>query len=164
MAGAVRADSIRESNYQHIDPQTAILVDGVFEAHLVRGRLVRFEGVQMASALSVDATKSVRPLRSLPRSDSVALVFDDDICAIGFQLTLPSRAQSNSIPVEIRFVSRDGEIVETLTRQPALGTTRQAYSSNGFDQRFAALQISAQTKSEMAVAGIKALPCSLPIS
>ena len=163
-AGTAEADKIQESNYQHIDPKTAVLVDGVFEAHLMRGRLVSVPGVRMASALSVDAVKGVSPLRSLPRRDTVALVFDNDICAIGFQLALPPRAESNSIPVEIRFVSRDGEVVDTLTRRPALGTTRQAYESTGFDQRFAAVQISARTMSEMAVADIRALPCNVPIS
>ena len=164
LAGAARADPIRESNYQQIDPRTALYLKQIFEAHLVRGRIIRFEGAQVAADLVVDMGKGVRPRRGLPRRDTIVLMFDDDICAIGFQLTLPPRAENNSIPVEIRFVSRDGEVVDLLTRQPALGTTRQAYSSNGFDHRFAALQISAQTVSEMAVADIKALPCSLPIS
>lgn len=159
------ADNIRESNYLHIDPSTAIHVSDYIEAHRLKGRILNLERVQVGAAFTSGPAAAVALSRRSPELDSVALLFDVDLCAFGFQISLPSRDQSNSIPVDIRFLTRDGETVDALRRYPALGTTtRQAYSSEGFAHRFAAVQIISETRSEMGIGEIRALPCSVATS
>ncbi|MEM7470266.1 MAG: hypothetical protein AAF340_02870 [Pseudomonadota bacterium] len=158
------ADGIRETNYLHIDPANSLVLEGFFSATEVVGRVIDGEGMQVGVALVEGLTGELAVSVDLQDRDSVAFLFDEEICAIGFQISLPSREQNNSIPVEMRFLTRDGSVVDELRRQPALGTTRQAYSSDQFTHRFAGVAITARTIGEMAIGEIRALPCSLAIS
>lgn len=96
--------------------------------------------------------------------DSIAVIFQEDMCSIGFQLRLPYREKRNSIPVEFTFFGREGNVIETERRWPALGTTRQSFTSENFASRFAAVEFRAETLNEMSVGEIRLLPCSAAVS
>ena len=158
------ADGIGETNYLHIDPANALVLEGFFSATEVVGRVIDGEGMRVGVALAKGLTGELAVSVDPKDRDSVAFLFHEEICAIGFQISLPLREQRNSIRVEMLFLARDGSVVDELRRQPALGTTRQAYSSDQFTHRFTGVTITAQTIGEMAIGEIRALPCSLAIS
>lgn len=158
------ADAMRESNYLHIDPSTAIVLEGFYPASSLKGRIINGAAVSAGTAFRKDSAGALALSIASPDFDKVALLFEEDICAIGFQIVLPRRETPNSIPVEVRFLARDGTVIDTILRQPALGTTRQAFSSEQFVFRFAGVDLGTLTKGEMAIGEVRALPCSLAIS
>lgn len=158
------ADGITETNYLHIDPANSLVLEGFFSATDVVGRVIEGEGMRVGVALVEGLAGELAVSVDMQDRDSVAFLFDEEICAIGVQISLPPREQRNSIPVEIHFLARDGSVVDELRRQPALGTTRQAYSSDQFTHRFIGVEITVDTIGEMSIGEIRALPCSLAIS
>lgn len=158
------AGGLSETNYLHIDPANSLTLEGFFSARDIVGRVIDGDAIQVGTAFLESPRRDLALSVDLQNTDSVAFLFDEEICAFGFQISLPTRDQRNSIPVEMRFLARDGSVVDELRRQPALGTTRQAYSSDQFTHRFAGVVITTQTIGEMAIGEIRALPCSLAIS
>ncbi|MFY0681695.1 MAG: hypothetical protein JXR13_14065 [Thalassovita sp.] len=163
-SGPLIAGGIGETNYLHIDPANSLTLEGFFSAKEIVGHVIVRDAIQVGTAFAQipagDLTLSVER----QERDSVAFLFDEEICTFGFQISLPHRAQRNSILVEMRFFARDGSVVNELRRQPALGTTLQAYSSDQFTHRFAGVEIATHTIGEMALGEIRAMPCSLMIS
>lgn len=158
------AGGISETNYLHIGPANSLALGGFFSARDIVGRLFGGDAIQVGTAFVESPEGDLALSVDLQEKDSVAFLFDEEVCVFGFQISLPRRDQRNSIRVEMRFLARDGSVVDELRRQPALGTTRQAYSSDQFTHRFAGVVISSQTNGEMAIGEIRALPCSLAIS
>lgn len=158
------AGGLSETNYLHIDPASSLSLGGFFSARDIVGRVIGGDAIQVGTAFVESPEGDLALSVDLQNRDSVAFLFDEEVCAFGFQISLPPRDQRNSILVEMRFLARDGSVVDELRRQPALGTTRQAYSSDQFTHRFAGVAITTQTIGEMAIGEIRALPCSLAIS
>lgn len=163
-AGALAAQGVDETNYDQIDPETAYQIPGFIPAKRVKDKQFDFGFAMVGVGLKVNEQLGILLSKSTYPYDSVAVIFEEDMCSIGFQLRLPYREKRNSISVEFIFVGREGNIIETEKRWPATGTTRQSFTSEDFASRFAAVEFRAETLNEMAVGDIRILPCSAAVS
>lgn len=163
---AVRADEIKESNYQHIMREDAVVIDGFYTAEALAVQPRRWEQAQLGAGVlrpPQGANKAFQ-LSSIttPEFAHIAILFKEDMCVLGFKHRF--KGETNKQKVTFTFISRDGETINTQTRWPAGGTTRQAYSATSFAHRFQAVEIKALAGISLSIGDIKAMPCVLALS
>jgi len=159
------AQSVFESNYLHIDPDMAIVADGRFPAERVAVVGIRFPRLEIGGRIAVSPTGalSIAPPRGGPGA-TVAALFEEDVCVFGAQVTVEAGLEGNSVEIRFRFVDRTGDTVAEITRFPAGGTTRQAFSAQSFAFRVAAVEVTSAHAPDFALSHIRALPCALQLS
>lgn len=158
------ADGVNETNYLHIDPNNAINLNAFLSASTVRRAPIDVGKLRIGARLGLNPAGQLGLTSAISETDSFAILADEDMCAVGLKVRLPSREARNSIRVEFKFLARDGSLIDTETRWPALGTTLQSFSSDDFSNRFAGVEITTDTHSKSAIGEIKLLPCSLAVS
>lgn len=161
----VAAQGVTESNYQHVDPAHAIRADGTHMARSHGAGTATLHGLVIAGNVGLDARGRLVPTLPEPPEGhtTLAILFDEDVCVVAAVVILDLGGVPNSVEVAFDFIDRDGNLIEREIRFPA-GTTRQAFSANGFDSRFAALRLTAPERGALGISALRALPCSLGLS
>lgn len=165
MPGGSLAGGVTESNYQHVDPAHAIRADGTYMARSHGAGTVTLRGLVIAGNVGRDARGRLVPTLPEPPEGhtTLAILFDEDVCVVASVVILDLGGVRNSVEVAFDFIDRDGNLIEREIRFPA-GTTRQAFSADGFASRFAALRLTAPERGALGISALRALPCSLGLS
>lgn len=160
-----KAESIRESNYLHADPDLAIWLNKWFDPSKPIKRVPKGDGIEVFGVSRVrfnDGGLLVRPNRE--DAASLVLTFDREMCAIGAQVKIASRKERNRVEVRFAFFDEAGVSLDVQTRWPANGTTKQSFSSVDPLQGFSAMQISSPSERLNAIGNLWFLPCASPLS
>lgn len=161
---AGHAGGVSELNYLHIDPGNAISVFARFGGIGRVSQPFLFEGGKIGRRLVQGRDGQVALALDGQNQANFSIVFDEDICAFGAKIRIDTNGIRNSVKVTFSFLSSDAKTVDQEIRWPAGGTTLQAFNSDSFTSRFAAVQISADTGSDLIVSDILALPCAMAVS
>jgi hypothetical protein len=159
------AQGVTESNYQHVDPAHAIRAEGPYMARSNGDGSFRLRDLVIAGNVGLDARGLLVPTLPEPPEghSTLAVLFDEDVCVVAAVVILDLGGVRNSVEVAFDFIDRDGNLIEREIRFPA-GTTRQAFSADGFASRFAALRLTAPERGALGISRLRALPCSLGLS
>lgn len=151
-----RSETIKEMNYQHIDPDGSIVSEGLRINDVGLLRVDDFGGGRVRSmALAQNSDQRVFQFE---------VTFDVDVCAFGGRVSLDPRAERHAIKVTFDFTDVEHRQVGRQTRFPAGGTTRQAFESVGFDNQFRRVVIRVEGGSHAGLARLRARPCNLLLS